>query len=157
MTGPTTEAGRRLFTDNEPMDMLESDAVTWGDVLAIEAEARADALREVRARLLDLQDWLMHPDRAYSPHEIATYAHDEISAALALAAAEEAAPLDVERLARAVKALDWEPFWTETDRNADGMIEITFDNERFAERLAREYAALRSPDTETAGEAGDGL
>jgi hypothetical protein len=39
-----TKAGRRLFTDNEPMDMTESDGVTWGDVIAIEAEARADAL-----------------------------------------------------------------------------------------------------------------
>lgn len=43
---PQTKAGRRLFTDQEPMDMPESDGVTWEDVLAIEAEAAADALRE---------------------------------------------------------------------------------------------------------------
>lgn len=36
---PRTAAGRRLFTDNEPMDMYESDGVTWEDVVAIEAEA----------------------------------------------------------------------------------------------------------------------
>jgi hypothetical protein len=65
MTEPTTEAGRRLFTDNEPMDMLESDGVTWDDILAIEAQARADALREAaeRVRALPLQDapaWYSH-------------------------------------------------------------------------------------------------
>lgn len=42
---PQTKSGRRLFTDQEPMDMLESDGVTWEDVLAIEAGAAADALR----------------------------------------------------------------------------------------------------------------
>ena len=41
MTEPRTEAGRRLFTDNDPMDMLESNGVTWADVVAIEAEALA--------------------------------------------------------------------------------------------------------------------
>ena len=38
---PITKAGRRLFTDNEPMDMYESDGVTWEDVCAIEAEVLA--------------------------------------------------------------------------------------------------------------------
>jgi hypothetical protein len=56
--------------------------------------------------------------------------------------AAEPPALDVERLARAFGALDWEPFWTETDRDADGMIEVTFDHARFAERLAAEYARL---------------
>ncbi len=50
MTEPTTEAGRRLFTDMEPMDMWES-TVTPADVLAIESEARADALREAAQRV----------------------------------------------------------------------------------------------------------
>jgi hypothetical protein len=31
-------------------------------------------------RLRALQEWLIRPDRAYSPHEIATYAYDEIAA-----------------------------------------------------------------------------
>ena len=49
MTTPTTAAGRRLFTDIEPMDMFESDGVTWTDVLAIEAEAAAAERARIRA------------------------------------------------------------------------------------------------------------
>lgn len=55
---PRTEAGRRLFTDNEPLDMLESNGVTWADVVAIEGEAATligngidAAWREVEAAL----------------------------------------------------------------------------------------------------------
>jgi hypothetical protein len=58
-----------------------------------------------------------------------------MSAALAAA---EAAPLDVERLARAVATVEGH----------------ARPSQSWLERVAREYAALRSPDTETAGEAG---
>ncbi len=36
---PRTRAGRRLFTDEYPMDMWESDGVTPEDIIAIENEA----------------------------------------------------------------------------------------------------------------------
>ncbi len=51
MTEPTTEAGRRLVADYE--DIFDPAP----RVLAIEAEARADALREVPA---------LHPDDGYA-------------------------------------------------------------------------------------------
>ena len=53
---PATEAGRRLFTDNEPMDMWESDGVTWEDITAVEAEARAAARKEVLDEAKELLD-----------------------------------------------------------------------------------------------------
>jgi hypothetical protein len=43
MTEPMTQAGRKLFTDMEPMDMWES-TVTPEDIVAVENEAR-EALR----------------------------------------------------------------------------------------------------------------
>lgn len=44
---PRTKAGVRLFTDMEPMDMLESDGVTPEDILAVEGETLAEVLDEV--------------------------------------------------------------------------------------------------------------
>src|SRR3990170_1731595 len=45
---PRTETGKRLFTDNDPMDMWESDGVTPDDIAAVEDEAVAAE----RARLV---------------------------------------------------------------------------------------------------------
>ncbi len=53
---PATEAGRRLFTDNEPMDMMESNGVTWDDILAIEAEARAYSMSAIVSRTDEEED-----------------------------------------------------------------------------------------------------
>ena len=48
MSAPRTETGKRLFTDNDPMDMWESDGVTPDDIAAVEDEAVAAE----RARLV---------------------------------------------------------------------------------------------------------
>jgi hypothetical protein len=78
---PTTPTGRRLFTDNEPMDMMESDGVLWEDIVAIEAEARADALREAAERVLAL-------DALDGPRSMDDY-HDAVLAILAERAGHE--------------------------------------------------------------------
>lgn len=49
MTPLTTEAARRLFTDVDPMDMWESNGVTPADIIAVEAEAREQALERIQA------------------------------------------------------------------------------------------------------------
>lgn len=63
---PSTAAGRALFTDMEPMDMLESDGVRPEDIVGIEAEAvaayRADLAAKVRGLIHELwidddEDW----------------------------------------------------------------------------------------------------
>ena len=46
-TVPSTETGKRLFTDIEPMDMWESSGVTPADICAIEDEAARDAIAGV--------------------------------------------------------------------------------------------------------------
>jgi hypothetical protein len=51
---PWTVAGRRLFSDVDPMDMLESNGVTWDDILAIEDEAAAGVGLDVE-RLLRIE------------------------------------------------------------------------------------------------------
>ena len=58
---PRTEAGRRLFTDNEPMDMWESDGVTPEDIAAIEAQAIALDRAELAAAVEDLEAFDGYP------------------------------------------------------------------------------------------------
>ncbi len=70
-------------------------------------------------------------------------AWERVTQRIAAVAAAEAAPLDVERLARALIA------W-----RGDYGLGLTDGDREDAASLARHYAALRSPDTETAGEAG---
>ena len=59
-------------------------AANW-DTLAAEAPRTPPGPPTVDdvERLRALQEWLLHPDRAYSPHEIAMYAYDEIAASFA--------------------------------------------------------------------------
>ena len=52
----TTEAGRRLFTDVDPMDMWESNGVTPADIAAIEAEAREQERERIATSLAVLRD-----------------------------------------------------------------------------------------------------
>ena len=62
MSEPTTAAGRALFTDQDPMDMWESDGVTPADIVRVEADARAAALADVR-REVEALPWHNHtPD-----------------------------------------------------------------------------------------------
>ncbi len=105
----------------------------------------------LRARLRWLSDeapklWWQPENRgdtSKSAHlEVRAIADDALAA---LAAAAEAAPLDVERLAEAI----WTAETGDYLQYADPV-----EARRFAADIAREYAALRSPDTETAGEAG---
>jgi hypothetical protein len=72
MTAPRTKAGRRLFTDMDPMDMLESHGVTPADITAIEAEAVAAYVADLRAKVEGLhQDAIANAlaqDASGNPH-----------------------------------------------------------------------------------------
>jgi hypothetical protein len=129
VTGPTDPALRAL-------KVLEDFTYPAGPA-PTEAEIACDeALQVIRAALAAAEaapDW-----------------YDRDAAAFGRAhAAAEAAPLDVERLARALNASVGTEGWLRlTPPNA---VDEWRENARI---IAREYAALRSPDTETAGEAG---
>ena len=90
MTTPTTEAGRRLFTDVDPMDMWESTGVTPDDIAAIEAEAvAADRARLAKIAAEQAEDeglWFfaMTAPEAYLQQELRRL-HAAIEEALRLA------------------------------------------------------------------------
>jgi len=52
---PRTQAGRRLFTDQYPMDMWESDGVLPEDIVAVENEAAAAERERMRSMRHDYQ------------------------------------------------------------------------------------------------------
>jgi hypothetical protein len=67
MTEPTTEAGKRMFAD-----IIADHELDPRDVLAIEAEARAAVLRELREEIVANMDFLSTGakwDTTYSPQE----------------------------------------------------------------------------------------
>ena len=88
MTEPRTEAGRDTF--DRWTDVVEDPERLLADILAIEAEAAAGPRDDLttyvpsrdEAGYLDAKaaagprdeaviDWLLHPDRSYTPHELA--------------------------------------------------------------------------------------
>jgi len=139
MTGPTdpalraleprTEAGRRMHDTRHEMHVGEYDCDLARSILAIEAEALAAA----EAAPLDAPS-------GGSPYVT------RLTNSLSYHLAPEAAPLDVERLAAAMASCDgvrWPVRWTRNESH---------DFSWVARQVAARYAALRSPDTETAGD-----